>query len=66
MDNLQFFHFRVANSNLKNVKLHFELLTQPLLILEIQLYLSPVLSEGYQEKTSPFFFHSLNQIIFTS
>ena len=49
-----FFHFRVSNSNLKNIKLHFELLTQSLLTLEIQFFLCPVPREGHQEKTSRF------------
>ena len=52
MVKLLFIHFRVTNSNLKNIKLHFELLTQSMLILEI---VFPVLFECYQEKTSLFF-----------
>ena len=52
MVKLLFIHFRVTNSNLKNIKLNFQLLTQSRLILEI---LCPVPFEGHQEKTSLFF-----------
>ena len=52
---LLFLHFRVINSNSKNIKLHFELLTQSRLILEIQFYLCPVPCEGHREKSSLFF-----------
>ena len=50
MVTLLFFHFRITNSNLKNINLHFELLTQSRLLLEIQFYLCPVLLEGPQKK----------------
>ena len=39
----------------KNIKLHFELLTQSQLILEIRFYFCRAPLEGHQEKTSPFF-----------
>ena len=55
MVKLQFFQFRVTNLNLKNIKLHNELLTQFRLILEIQFYLCPVPLEGYQEKMNLIF-----------
>ena len=55
MVKLLFLDFRVTNSNLKNTKLHFELLTQSVLILEIQFYLCPVQLECHQEKISLFF-----------
>ena len=48
---LLFSHFRVTSLKLKNIKLHFELLAQSRLILEIQFYLFKV----HQRKTSPFF-----------
>ena len=50
-----FFHFRVTNLNLKNIKLHFELLTQSRVILEIQFYFCPVPRKGHREKTSLIF-----------
>ena len=49
-----FCHFWVTNSNLINIKLHFELVTQSRLILKIQFYLCPVPLEGYQENISLF------------
>ena len=52
MVKLLFFQFRFTNSNLKNIKLHFELLAQSRLILGIQFFLCPVPLEHYQEKTS--------------
>ena len=52
---LLFFRFGVTNSNLKCIKLHFKLLTQSRLILEIQFYPCPVPLEGHREKTSQFF-----------
>ena len=55
MVKLLFFHFQVTNSNLKNIKLHFELLIQSRFILEIQFYLCPVPIECHQEKPSLFF-----------
>ena len=62
MVKLLFFHFRVTNWNFKSIKLHFDLLIQ----LQIQFYLCPVPLEDHQEKTSLFFDHPLNKIIFTS
>ena len=56
-------HCWVTKSNFKNIKLHFELLTQSRLILEIQLSLCLVPLEGHQEKTSSFFW-TLNKDIF--
>ena len=58
MVKLSFFHIRVTNSNLKIVKLHFEVQTQSRHILEIQFYLCPETLEGYQEKASLFFWSS--------
>ena len=55
MVKLSFFHIRDTNSNLKIIKLHFELLTRSRLILKIQFYLCPVPLGGDQEKTSLFF-----------
>ena len=49
MVKLLFFLFRVTNSNLKNIKLHFEFRIQSWLTLEIQFYFCPVLLEGHQE-----------------
>ena len=68
MVKLLFFHFQVTNASLENVELHFELLTQSWLILEIQFYLCPVPLEDHQEKTNLIYFfgHQLNNIIFTS
>ena len=54
MVKLLFFYFRVTISNLKNIKLYFELLTHSRLILEIQFYLCPVPFQGHQEKTTFF------------
>ena len=51
MVKLLFSHFRVTSLKLKNIKLHFELLAQSRLILEIQFYHFKV----HQRKTSPFF-----------
>ena len=50
-----FNHFRIFNLNLKNIKLHFGLLTRPRLILETQLHPWPIPLWGHQEKTSLFF-----------
>ena len=55
MVKLLFFHFWVTNLNLKNVKLHFELLSQYRMISEIRFYLWLVQRKVYQEKTSLFF-----------
>ena len=55
MVKLLFSFFQVTNSNLKNIKLDFELLTYPHLILEIKFYLCPVTFDGHKEKTSLFF-----------
>ena len=55
MVKLLFFRFQVTNSNLKNIKLHFELLTQARLILEIRFYVCPVPLEGHQNKPSLYF-----------
>ena len=68
MVKLLFFHFQVTNANLENIELHFELLTQSWLILEIQFYLCPVPLEDHQEQTNLIYFfgHQLNNIIFTS
>ena len=41
---------------MKNIKLHFELLTKSPLILEILFYLFPIPLEEHQEKTSLIFF----------
>ena len=58
MVKLLFSFFQVTNSNLKNIKLEFELLTYPRLILEIKFYLCPVTFEGHKKKTSLFFWSS--------
>ena len=55
MVKLLFFHSWVTNLNLKNVKLHFELLTQYRMISEIRFSLWLVQCKVYQEKTSLFF-----------
>ena len=64
MVELWFFHFRAINSNLKNITLRFELLTQSWLKLEIQFYLCPVPSEGHREKTSLSFWSPTNSNYF--
>ena len=55
MVKLLFFHSWVTNLSLKNVKLHFELLTQYRMISEIRFSLWLVQCKVYQEKTSLFF-----------
>ena len=55
MVELLIFQFRGTNSNLKNIKLNFELLSQYRLRMEIQFYLCPVPREVHQGKTSLFF-----------
>ena len=52
MVQLLFFHFRVANLNLKNIKLHFELLALSRPILETLFYPCPMTLHGHQEKNS--------------
>ena len=52
MVQLLFFHFRVANLNLKNIKLHFELLALSRPILETLFYPCPMALHGHQEKNS--------------
>ena len=49
-----FFQFRITYLNLKNIELHFELLTQSRLMLEIQFYFCPLHLDVHQSKTSPF------------
>ena len=55
MVKLLLLHFRGINSNLKIIKLHFELLTKSRLISEIQINRCAVPRERHQEKTSLFF-----------
>ena len=57
-----FSHFRVTNSNLRNIKLHFKLLILSRLVLEIQFYLCPVPLGDHREKTSLFFGQPLKQL----
>ena len=52
---VKLFYFGVKKKNLKNIKLHFELLTKYRLILEIQFYICPVPREFHQGKPSLFF-----------
>ena len=52
MTKLLFFHFQVTNSNLENIKLHFELLTQSQFILETQIYLYLTCIESHQQEAS--------------
>ena len=59
MVKLLFFHFWVTNLNLKNVKLHFELLTQYRMISEIRFYLWLVQRKVYL-KLVYFFGHLVN------
>ena len=66
MVKLLFFHFRVTNSNLKNIKLHYELLSQSRLMLEIQFYLCAVPLQDHQEKTSLFFWSPTKKVIVRS
>ena len=40
---------------MKNIKLHFELLTQSWLVLQTQFYPCSLLFKDHQDKTSPFF-----------
>ena len=49
-----FFQFRITYLNLKNIELHFELLTQSRLMLEIQFYFCPLHLDVHQGKTTLF------------
>ena len=64
MVKLSFFHFRVTNSKLKNIKLHIELLIQFWLILYNQFYLCHLPLEDHQEKASLFFWWRTKKFFF--
>ena len=57
MVNFFILYFRFTNSNLRKIELHFELLTQSQMILEIQFYFRPAPFESHHEKTFLFFGH---------